>query len=231
MDILHGDHIVHSRAALGTYIDTARENNVTIERLVAKKLTRSELEEALVSTSLFATAKLVIIEELHSLPKSKRKDELIALVAEHAAQPATPGETIILWESRSLTPTMVKKFAKARVQEFKLSKKLFSWLDSLGTPNVKQKLLLAQEAIATEGEYLCFSMLVRQVRLLIQAKDGGTIKGAPFMITKLQSQARRFTLESLLKTHAQLLELDRQMKQSGSILSMTQQLDLVTLAM
>jgi DNA polymerase III delta subunit len=230
MQILHGEHLTQSRAHLGTLIDTARAKNTEVIRIVAKKTSVAELEEALVSTSLFGTEKIIIIEELHSLPKSKRKDELISLVAQKSTA-SELGEEIILWESRQLTATMLKKFSGATVREFKLSKKLFSWLDSLGGTNAVQKLTLLHGAVSSESEHFCFIMLMRQVRLLIQAKDGGTIKGAPFMVSKLRSQAKKFSLEKLLQTHGKLLEVDRQLKSSGSALTLAQQLDLLTLSL
>ncbi len=233
MYILHGEHTVQSRDELSKIISSAKETQTDVVRLSAKKLTLSELEQALVSTSLFGTEQLVVLEELHSLPKSKRKDELIALVAAHASSAAQDhaGIEMILWESRARTATMLKKFPAARAKEFQLSKSLFTWLDSLGSKNQTQKLQLLQQAVASEGEHLCFLMLVRQIRLLIQAADGGTIKGAPFMITKLQRQARSFSLPQLLATHRSLLKLDYQMKRSESVLSLSQQLDLLTLSL
>jgi DNA polymerase III delta subunit len=222
MQILHGEHLTQSRAHLGTLIDTARAKNTEVIRIVAKKTSVAELEEALVSTSLFGTEKIIIIEEL--------QDELISLVAQKSTA-SELGEEIILWESRQLTATMLKKFSGATVREFKLSKKLFSWLDSLGGTNAVQKLTLLHGAVSSESEHFCFIMLMRQVRLLIQAKDGGTIKGAPFMVSKLRSQAKKFSLEKLLQTHGKLLEVDRQLKSSGSALTLAQQLDLLTLSL
>lgn len=230
LTILHGEDTTASRARLGVILDEARQKNTTISRLVAKKLSLAELEEAFVSTSLFEGDELVVLEELHSLPKSKKKEALLALFTAKTTNQATQKQ-VVLWESRQLTATMLKRFPAAKVQEFKLSKKLFQWLDSLGQASPTKKIELLKQSVASQGEYLCFVMLVRQIRLLIMAKAGGKITGAPFMISKLRSQAQRFSLEKLLATHLQLLEIDRQLKRSENSLTLTQQLDLITLSL
>lgn len=137
---------------------------------------------------------------------------------------------IVLWEKRTLTKTMLKQFNNAENYEFKASKTLFAWLDLLGKKNTEtKKLQLLHEAIDKDGEYFCFIMLIRQFRLLIQAKTGEKIGGAPFMITKLKKQAQQFSLEELLSTYKEILKMDYQQKTSKSLLSMNQWLDLLSI--
>jgi len=228
MIILHGDNTTQSRAKLAELIQSAKQKNQEVTRLETKKLTLAELDTTLGSSSLFGTNKLIIVEELHSLPNSNKKKDLIKLLSKHSGS-----EDVVLWEKRALTATMLKKFPQAKAQAFKTSNQVFKWLDSLSgkTGNLKNKHSLLTEALNSDGEYFCFLMLLRQVRLLLQAKDSGKIKGPPFMISKLKSQASSFSLPQLLQLHQRLLQMDYSHKTSNTQLSLAQDLDLLLLGM
>ena len=222
--IIHGDNHIQSRERLSQILSSAKGRDTEIVRLVGAQLSESVLEEVFGSSNLFGSSRLIVIEELHSLPKSKKKDQLIDQVA-RAEQ-----EDIVLWEKKLLTKTQLKKFPDAKVDEFKTSSVLFKWLDQIGAKDKKKILQLFHQALETEEEYFCFIMLIRQIRLLIHTKEG-TASGAPFMQAKLAKQAQSLSLEQLLSIHAKLLEIDYQQKRSLSPLSLTQQLDLLLLEM
>lgn len=226
--ILHGENEVKSRDQLATLLSQAKENNFQIERLEAKRLSLADLEQALVSNSLFGEKKLLIIETLHSLPRSKKKNQLINLLNQ-----TNSDVEIILWEKRSLTPTMIKKINPQKVQEFKTSSSTFAWLDSLSgnKKTIKNQLALLAKADQDDGEQMCFAMLARQVRLLITAKDGGELKGHPFVIKKVKSQANNFTIDQLLSIHKRMLDIDQKMKTSTNFLSLKAELDLLLINM
>lgn len=222
--ILHGENTSKSRTRLVALLDEARSKGLSILRLEAKSLTVPQLEEGLGSQSLFGEQKCIVIEELHSLQPSQRKKDLIALLA------ASTDQSVILWEKRSLTKTMLKPFAQAQVEEFALSNSLFAWLDSLAGPQPKaKKLTLLHDSVAADSDYFCFVMLIRQIRLLIQAKENAPIAGPPFMKAKLQKQAGPLTLATLRELYSRLLVIDVQQKTSGNRLSLAQELDLLTL--
>jgi hypothetical protein len=226
--ILHGEHLAHSRQKLGEVLDQAKRQGKEITRLAAASLDLPQLEQTLGENSLFGTPKCVVIEELHSLPTSARKKELLEVLASESKKPETPD--IVLWEKRALTKTMISKFPQAQAQEFKISKSIFTWLDSLsGKKGTQQKQLqLLHQAVAEEDEWYCFIMLARQVRLLIQAKEG-EVNGAPFMIAKLKKQAGTFSLEQLQRLHTKLLKLDQRHKTSTNTFTLLQDLDLLLL--
>lgn len=225
MIVLHGENIVKSRQRLVELIATHKAEGKDIKIVASKSLTRSTLEEMLGGSSLFGTTQVMVIEELHSLPESAKKKDLVALLAGSS-------EEIVLWEKRLLTATMLKKFPSARVDTFKASSGLFQWLDTLGVSKDKKTLLAQlQEIIKEESAHFCFTMIARQVRLLISTLDDGKITGAPFVIAKLRKQAQRFTLQQLLAVHKQLLEIDYKQKRSLSKLSLEQELDLLVLSL
>jgi len=224
MTILHGDNQFRSRQKLGNLIDEWRTKGADLSRLDAKRMTRSELENTLAQTSLFGTEKLIVIEGLFSLPRSKNKDELVEL----ALKSELP---LIIWEPKSITPAQLKKLSGQNIENFKLSSSLFKWLESLrgDRQNQSQSHQLFQDAIDKEGEWICMSMLTRQIRLLIQAKDGGQIKAPPFVISKLKNQTQTFSLAKLLDFHRNLLTIDLNQKTGVSSNSLTQELDILLL--
>lgn len=232
MRILHGENTVQSRNTLFQYISEAKTKNTQVTHLDAKTLTLSLLEQALGNTNLFAEPQLLIIEELHSLPKSKKKDELIEYIGHSASM---DGIEVVLWEKRDLTATMLKKFPTARADQFKLSSTLFIWLDQLsGQKNplqVKKNLELFHKALQNDGDFMCFSMLTRQIRLLIQAQENNFAAMAPFMIGKLKKQSATFTLDQLLALHHKLLIIDLNEKTSNSRLSLGQELELLLIGL
>jgi DNA polymerase III delta subunit len=224
--ILYGEHTVASRQKLIELIDLHKKQGELIERLEAKRIDPANLEMALAAQDLFGAGRVVVIEGLHSLPKSTKKNELVKQVAASTIP-------VILWESRDLTPTMIKQFPKAEVLQFKLTKSTFVWLDSLSGDGThrEQAVKIFHQALAEEDAQFLFIMLARQVRLLIQAKDGGVIKGPPFMISKLKKQAGSFAMEKLLTLHSKLLSIDLGFKTSSNNLTLAQELDLLLLTM
>lgn len=228
MIILHGEHSLQSRAKLVEMIAAAKSAGRRLERVETTGITLAKLEEVVGAHDLFGQPKSVVVEGLHSLPKSKKKDELLVFISNVKE---TPELEILIWENRALTKTMLKRFPSAKVTEFKIGSVVFTWLDSLSpSPASKTKQLqLFHKAVDAEDAFMCFAMLIRQIRLLIQARDGGQLKGAPFMIAKLKKQANSFTLDQLLKTHAKLLEIDLRQKTSSGWLNLTQELDLLLL--
>lgn len=235
MLILHGENNIQSRNRLFEYITSAKESSKHVHHLDARTLDMVTLEQAVGSESLFGEQKLLVIEELHSLPKSKKKDELIEFINQSTSHSDSNGIEVILWEKRDLTPTMLKKFTFAKSEQFKLSSALFVWLDNLSgikdSSQLKKMLDLFHKAWQSDGDFMCFSMLTRQLRLLIQAKEGNFSSLAPFMIGKLKKQSTSFSIEQLLATHHKLLLIDTAQKTSQSKLPLAQELELLLLNM
>lgn len=221
--VLHGDSFVASRNHLNQLVSEhkLKENSETI-KLQAKQLNLETLTQALESQSLFGNQKLVVIENLLTLPRSKQKDQMIDLVLNNQA------ENLLLWEKKAITSAVKKKLVKARVQEFKAPKVIYSFLDSLKPSTPKISLNFFHQAIAKDAVELIFYLLSRRIAQLIQALDDpASLKGAPWQLGKLKSQAKAFSLEQLLKLHQNLLNLDYQIKSGQTPLSLTTHLDLL----
>lgn len=224
MIVIHGENTIQSRNKLVTILEQAKEKNTLVERISASQLDVPLLESKLQRTDLFGYSRMLVIEELHSLPRSKKLTDLIELLAQTDAE-------VCLWEKRQLTPTMLNKLKADKVYEFKLANSLFNWLDSLSPhPATKTKQLqLFQQTVRENAEYMCFIMLARQLRLLIQARSGGKIKGPYFVVNKITQQAQLFSLAQLLSLHQQLYNLDAKIKTSTNNISLTQSIELIIL--
>lgn len=215
--ILHGEHVVASRNELTERLGFAEANGFSVKRLDGKHLDVVTLEASLGTQDLFTPRVLVVIEDMFSLPKSKKKDELIALVHNATVE-------VLLWEKKMLTATQLKSFVGATILPFKTSSAVFAWLDLLRPDNLSTMVRAFEKAADQDGAELCFAMLCRQIRLLLQVKDGGQLNLAPFMVGKLQKQASYFSMDQLLKMHTQLLEIDESVKTSSSVLGLREQM-------
>lgn len=242
--IIHGEQMDKARSKLVELVQHARQQGKEVITLPATTITEASLEEAFGSQDLFATPKMIVIEELNSLPTSNKKKAFIQKISDYIGEITITGDQkddIIFFEKRTLTATMLKPFVSpksktggvpAEVFEFKVSKSTFSWLEMLGgreTPEKKLKTL--HQAIAEEGEFFCFLMLVRQIKMLLQIKEGVALKGAPFMIAKAQKQAQNFDKAKLVQIYKKMLDIDLLQKTSQTKATLIQMLDLLTLTM
>lgn len=220
MIILHGDNETKISDALVKLIADYKKSGHQVIRLEAKKLTLANLEQALQVKNLFGQDRIIIVDHLFSLPRSKKRTNFAKLIAQNT-------EKVILVEKRKLSKTNLKHFPQAKIQLFKLSSALFSWLNSLNPnkKNLKQQLILLQKALEQDGAMMCLAMLARQIRLLIQAKENAKIKGPPFMIAKIKKQSQYFSLEQLLYLHKKLCLLDGAEKTSTNLMTLEQSLE------
>ncbi len=224
MIIIHGDNIIQSRKKLVEIIEENNEKGVLIERFNAKELDLPLLESKLQKTDLFGHSRMLIIEELHSLPKSKKLTSMIELLANSPVE-------VCLWEKRELTATMLKKVSSAKIHLFKMANSLFTWLDSLSSAEKSKsnQIILFRKSLIDNDEYLCLIMLVRQVRMMIKILDGSSIPGPSFLTNKVRAQANKFSIEQLLKVHQKLYQLDSKIKTSKNILTLSQEIEQIIL--
>ncbi len=219
MIIIHGEDIVVGRNHLNELVDKGKSSAAGISRFDAKDLDLTQLTQVLEGLTLFGQQPLIIIEGLQSLPKSKSKNHLIEFLTKFQDR------DVILYEDRALTATMLKPFAKAVIHEHKPAALIFTFLDSLKPGSAPTSLkLLDQLDQANQPAELIFAMLVRQVRLLIQALDPYSLKAAPWQKTRLTSQARAFGESGLLKLHDDLYHIDKQLKTGKNTLDLSTQL-------
>lgn len=226
LTIIHGDNHVASRNQLNVLIDEAKNKGIVdIVRLEGKKITTTDLIQAVETNSLFGGERLVVIENLFSRLKSKQKDELLNYLS--TADSLGNIAEVIVWEDKTLTKTQTKKFTKAKIQEFPITKLMFKFLESVKPGQPKQNLDMYHKTIENDDPEFVFVMFIRQVRMLLQVRGNGSVKMAPWQKSRLESQAKLFTLESLLKLHRKLLELDLAQKTSQNKMNIEGALDIL----
>ena len=93
--IIHGENHSVSRKKLTDLISQAKSKQSEIQTLDAKNLDLASLETAVATNYLFTEEKVLLIENLHSLPRSKKKDKFIELIAKAEIN-------IILWEKKAI---------------------------------------------------------------------------------------------------------------------------------
>lgn len=100
---------------------------------------------------------------------------------------------------------------------------VFELVDALGTGNGKKALASLHQLLESEEPFQLLGMVVRQFRLLLQAREIMDARGnaqtvakelgiAPFVAEKIFGQARGFSLEALEAIYHRLLELDEDVK-------------------
>src|SRR3989338_6700484 len=125
MIIIHGEDTVSARNRLNDLIETAQAKGLGLKRLTAKDLVLTTATQVLEAATLFGETPLIVIEGLFSLTKSKNKDNLISFISGYQ------NREIILFEDKTVSPTTLKPFPKAKAHENKPAAIIFTFLDSL----------------------------------------------------------------------------------------------------
>ncbi len=208
MIILHGEDANKSYARLAAITDDLKSKQVEVVTQDAAEIDITNLRQEIGSSGLFGSTKCFVIKNLLSGTKSKNKDKLIDVLNQDTSH------EIILWENKGLGVTILKKFPKAKIESFSISPVIFKFLDSL-RPNNSRNILLSWKKLVsenTEPEFV-FAMIVRQIKLLSQAKsDPAFIKLAPYPARLIKVQSTYFTLDHLLDLYHRLYEIDLKIK-------------------
>lgn len=223
--ILHGENIVESRKALTELATNARSEGTETVSLDGAKTTLTQVRSNLESSSLFGKSRLVIIENLLTGQKSATKTKILQYLAEQKFD-----NDLVLWEPKEVSKKVLNQLPKVEIRFFRVAPVIFRFLDSLQPNNNKEMLRLLKEAKAAEEQEMIFYMIIRQIRLLLLAKDSDNRSLAylpSWQQKKFLSQSKFFTLDQLKKIHQQLLEIDFSQKTSGDPYSLSSRLDLL----
>lgn len=210
--IIHGEDVQNSYKHLSEVIDDKKNQQIDLIIKDASGLDPTSLRQESGATDLFGGSRCLVIKNLLSITKSKQKDVLIDIVKKLSDQDT------ILYESKKLTDTVLKQFPSAKVIAFNISPLIFKFLDTL-KPNNTRSIILGWERLTQDGQEpeFVFAMLVRQVRLLIQAKSGASyLKLAPYPKKLITTQANYFQLSQLLSLHQKLYIIDKKIKTGTS---------------
>lgn len=222
---LHGDNQLLSRERLGEIICRAKNEEKEIIRLEGKITNLTEVKQALESQSLFGEEKLVVIENLFVRQRSKEKDEIVKYLKTDEILC-----DLVCWESKIIDGRSLRGFSKDwQILVFKTPAVIFKFLDSLKPKNTTQMLTLLRSSIKVDSPEMVFYMFASRIRQLIIAFDLGKegLSGAPWQIGKLVSQAKKFSLERLIKLYRQLLEIDTNIKTGKTLMPLDWHLDVL----
>jgi DNA polymerase III delta subunit len=226
--ILHGDDQVKSRNELKAIQESHKGVETTI--LDGKKLELTALREVIESGSMFAENKIIIIENFFS---SRGKNEEMLNYLKNESSP----HEIIFWEAKEVNRSILAKLPLAKVNLFKLPVIIFKLLDSLRPGNSKFMLSLLEQALKNSPPEIVLFMLVRQIRLLLLAKEKSFLgvkdceKLAPWQRDRLTRQANLFSLDYLLNLYKKLEEIEYQKNTGQNSFVLKKTLELFILSM
>ncbi|MEK7572195.1 MAG: hypothetical protein AAB553_08045 [Patescibacteria group bacterium] len=228
LTIIHGDDTASSRK----FFLQQKEQFPDALLWEGDKVTITDLAQIFSGGALFEESKTLFVEQL--LTKQKRKSEYEALIT--TIQEYGKENTIVLWEGKELDRSMLQPFTIARIQPFKLPQSLFQLLDSLRPGNGKNLIKLLHQTIeTTEGE-MVFFMLIRQVRLLL-ALSSAPIESPideikrmqPWQKSKLEQQAKLFTINQLKDLYHKLFTIESKQKTGKLALPLIPTIDFLLL--
>ncbi len=216
--LVHGEDSLSSYQRLSELIEVAKGQGLEIIIKDASELSIATLRQESEGRDLFGARNCLVIKGLLSGTKSKQKDGLIGLLE------TLSDAEIILYEPKEITKTALKSLSKAKIELFAINQVIFKFLDVL-RPGNNRVILQAWNRLLELGQEpeFVFSMVVRQIRLLIQAKSGASyLKLSPYPKKLILAQANYFTLNQLLDLHRHLYDLDKRLKTGLSSLPVDQ---------
>ena len=219
--LFHGDDIYASRSELGE-IKKSRQNHEIVQ-LDGKRATMTDLIQATESTSLFNDSRLVIVENIFCRQFNRKSKELGAFIAWIKALPETV--EIIFWEEKELSKGVINEMPKkSDIALYRPDRKLFQLVDTIKPNNTAKLLQLLNNCLNTDPIELIFALILRQMRLLIMAKDlhKNLPAVSPWQASKIQIQSALYSKDYLLQLYRQLLRIDTSIKSGTSPFDLTQ---------
>ena len=219
---LHGENTTTSRVEL----NRLREQYTTHETIYldGKRITETDFIQATQTGSLFTQPKLVIIENLFS----KRSREKLFIQNYMQLMKRVGSEThLIFYEETEMSKSVLNELPpKTDIALFRPDANIFQLLDQLRPGNGANVLDLFEKGLRRQAAEITFALLVRQLRLLLMAKDLGknVPELAPWQASKIARQSQLFETEQLTFLYSQLLEIDVRIKSGSSALNLDSEL-------
>lgn len=223
LTLIHGDDVVSSRKAL----EELKMKFPSFERVVfpPEKANLTDIVTAFDSMSLFTNQKLIIIENLITGPANRDKEEILKALINNKL-----GAEVVLWEGKEVSKTTTNNyFSAAKVIFCRLPAVLFKFLDSIGEKPLPTILSMLEKLSDERGSEFIFTMLIRQWRNLLVARDLGMsgFTGVPaWQALKFINQARYFDAKNLISSYRLLLSLDIKVKRGKTPYSLRELLDI-----
>ena len=216
LHIFHGDDVVTSRKELLVLVEKHKDKEKLV--LAGKNLSLLSLKQALETASLFGGERIVVIEGLLASfariktgDTDKKSKDLapfleVLLATEHE---------VVLWEEKEIGKLMLKKFPEHVDRAvFPIHRGLFKFLEQLSPQSTSRLLTSFDNLVKEESVEMIFYMLVRHMRMLLMiSQDPKLVSGlAPWQISRLSDQVRRFNPQKLVLLYNRLFAIDRAVK-------------------
>ncbi len=214
--LLHGDNIEASRNELTAIIALGKDKE--IRRLDGKHLDETTFIQAMESNSLFGTNVIVVIENLFApLGRKTKQIKGFTKILDNNTQ-----VNCICWEPKELSKEVLSCFATKIISKvFSIPKTIFFFLDGIKPNNVKMLIQTFDELIKNNAPELAWSMMITRMRQLIQIQSGVVpAKLQSWQASRLTNQSRSFTMDKLLKSYKNMLEMEYALKTGMSPFSM-----------
>ncbi len=172
-------------------------------------------------TSLFFKKNIYFSENLLSKYLKKEPKLILQLETFFKERELFMWEKVARWELKVL-----KKIKTAKIVEFKPSKTIFNLLDLLSP--AKMRLFIKALSEFEGDENFIFKMVIRRVRDLIIAKEGGRLKVQQWQLVRFQSQARLWDKDKLIKYYKNLFKIEKSVRVAETPLSLRESLELLS---
>lgn len=205
--LLHGDDELKSYERLRKFVETAKARSWEVVYLDETELS---FLEAVRSRSLFGGERFYILKDIKKV--GKKEVDWLNKNSEKAEG------NLIIYHPSVASVTFMKSLPKAtKVEEFKLPKLIFQFLDSFIPKNAKRAIdLLHQVAVNQPPEFI-FSLIAKHIRDLYWVSvDRATLPYPSWRVGKLKSQAEKFEVTKLKGLLSELTEIDIQTKTSNA---------------
>lgn len=228
MILIYGEDTQTSRNMLGKKLREYEQYELV--RLDGRRVTLSDVVTATETSSLFSSKRIVVIEGLLGGGKNKDNESIVTYL-----NSASTEHVILIWESGEISKKIISTyFTKWSVFCSSYPQILFKFLDAIHTESNSSLLQMFHSLLTQRDAGLIYTLLVRQLRLLLIVKDmgaSGLSDMQSWQIRKLQQQANRFSFREIVYSYRELLAIDYRIKSGNTPYTLSQLLDifLVTL--
>ena len=225
MKLFHGDNQAKSRKAFVEERERAKKKGLEAVVIVDRQINLTDVKQAVESGGLFGVDRVVFIEGLVGGRASGEKTAVVGYLKEERP------ENVLIWESKKVDGRKLRGWQDVKVEEFKVSKNVFRFLETIGPGKQSTFLPLWDQVLSDEPVELVFFLLLRQIRQLISlASDEDGFGGPGWLKNKLQQQASVFGLGGLLKLHEKLYRLEIENKTGSGVLPLSTRLELLLIS-
>lgn len=201
--ILHGDDERKLYERLSKFVETAKERSWEVDYL-----DDGSIKENLSSSSLFGNERFFILRDIKRLGKSD-----LEWLNKHYADLSG---NLIIYHEGVLSVTFLKSLPKdIKIEEFKLPKIIYSFLEGLITGNSEKSIKLMHQVVERDPVEYVFALIAKNYRDLYWVKVDPTSLSYPsWRVGKLKSQSSKFSEEKLKDIIEQLAQIDIDVKTS-----------------